>query len=69
PELGALIEHADLFIGVDPAPGHIAAAVKTPVICLFRATDHVFWRPCTDDIIQFWGGNYQPMPERHELDR
>lgn len=34
PELGALIDHADLFIGVDSAPGHIAAAVKTPVICL-----------------------------------
>lgn len=34
PELGALIDHAALFIGVDSAPGHIAAAVKTPVICL-----------------------------------
>lgn len=30
PELGALIDHAVLFIGVDSAPGHIAAAVKTP---------------------------------------
>jgi len=69
PELGALIDHAALFIGVDSAPGHIAAAVKTPVICLFGATDHVFWRPWTDDIIQFWAGDYQPMPKRHELDR
>lgn len=69
PELGALIDHAELFIGVDSAPGHIAAAVKTPVICLFGATDHIFWRPWTDDIIQFWAGNYQPMPKRNELDR
>lgn len=46
-----------------------AAAVKTPVICLFGATDHIFWRPRTDDIIQFWAGNYQPMPQRNELDR
>ncbi|HHL2825693.1 TPA: lipopolysaccharide core heptosyltransferase RfaQ [Citrobacter murliniae] len=69
PELAALIDHADLFIGVDSAPGHIAAAVKTPVICLFGATDHVFWRPWTDDIIQFWAGNYQSMPKRSELDR
>ncbi|MFY9994298.1 MAG: lipopolysaccharide core heptosyltransferase RfaQ [Leclercia sp.] len=69
PELGALIDHAELFIGVDSAPGHIAAAVKTPVICLFGATDHIFWRPWTHDIIQFWAGDYQPMPKRHELDR
>ncbi|HAU5593732.1 TPA: lipopolysaccharide core heptosyltransferase RfaQ [Citrobacter amalonaticus] len=68
-ELGALIDHAALFIGVDSAPGHIAAAVKTPVICLFGATDHVFWRPWTDNIIQFWAGDYQPMPKRSELDR
>lgn len=69
PELGALIDHAELFIGVDSAPGHIAAAVKTPVICLFGATDHVFWRPWTDNIIQFWAGNYQAMPPRSQLDR
>ncbi|MTH45536.1 lipopolysaccharide core heptosyltransferase RfaQ [Intestinirhabdus alba] len=69
PELAALIDRAALFIGVDSAPGHIAAAVKTPVICLFGATDHVFWRPWTDDIIQFWAGDYQPMPKRHERDR
>ena len=69
PELGALIDHADLFIGVDSAPGHIAAAVKTPIICLFGATDHVFWRPWSDNIIQFWAGSYQPMPVRDELDR
>lgn len=42
PELGALIDHAVLFIGVDSAPGHIAAAVKTPLIALFGATNHVF---------------------------
>ncbi len=69
PELAALIDHAVLFIGVDSAPGHIAAAVKTPVICLFGATDHVFWRPWTDNIIQFWAGDYAPMPKRSELDR
>ncbi|WP_279049899.1 lipopolysaccharide core heptosyltransferase RfaQ [Cedecea davisae] len=69
PELGALIDHAALFIGVDSAPGHIAAAVKTPVISLFGATDHVYWRPWTEQITQFWAGNYQPMPPRAQLDR
>ncbi|BCG11391.1 MULTISPECIES: lipopolysaccharide core heptosyltransferase RfaQ [Buttiauxella] len=69
PELAALIDHADLFIGVDSAPGHIAAAVKTPIICLFGATDHVFWRPWSNNVIQFWAGDYEPMPVRDELDR
>ncbi|AFJ48933.1 lipopolysaccharide core heptosyltransferase RfaQ [Shimwellia blattae] len=69
PELAALIDHAALFIGVDSAPGHIAAAVHTPIISLFGATDHVFWRPWSDNQIQFWAGDYQPMPPRAERDR
>lgn len=56
PELGALIDHAVLFIGVDSAPGHIAAAVKTPVISLFGATDHVFWRPLDREYYSILGG-------------
>lgn len=54
PELGALIDHAQLFIGVDSAPAHIAAAVNTPLISLFGATDHIFWRPWSNNMIQFW---------------
>jgi len=69
PELGALIDHAALFIGVDSAPGHIAAAVDTPIICLFGATDHIFWKPWSKDIIQLWAGDYQPMPPRAQRDR
>lgn len=69
PELGALIDHAALFIGVDSAPGHIAAAVKTPLIALFGATDHIFWRPWSDNMIQFWAGDYRPMPPREQRDR
>lgn len=69
PELAALIDHADLFIGVDSAPGHIAAAVNTPLICLFGATNHVFWRPWSNNMIQFWAGDYQAMPSRDQLDR
>lgn len=69
PELAALINHAVLFIGVDSAPMHISAAVKTPIICLFGATDHIAWRPWSDDVTQFWAGDYQPMPARENLDR
>ncbi|MHA6308968.1 lipopolysaccharide core heptosyltransferase RfaQ [Hafnia paralvei] len=69
PELAALIDHAALFIGVDSAPMHISAALKTPIICLFGATDHRFWRPWSDNFIMFWAGDYQPMPKREDLDR
>ncbi len=69
PELGALIAHAALFIGVDSAPMHIAAAVNTPIVCLFGATNNVFWRPWTDNAVQFWAGDYEAMPPREELDR
>ncbi|XNM76979.1 glycosyltransferase family 9 protein [Escherichia coli] len=38
-------QHAQLFIGVDSAPPAVAAAVNTPLISLFGATAHIFWRP------------------------
>lgn len=69
PELGALIDHAQLFIGVDSAPAHIAAAVNTPLISLFGATDHIFWRPRSNNMIQFWAGDYREMPTRDQRDR
>ncbi len=69
PELGALIAHAVLFIGVDSAPIHIAAAVNTPIICLFGATNHIAWRPWSKNVVQFWSGDYQPVPARNKLDR
>lgn len=68
-KLGALISHAALFIGVDSAPMHIAAALETPIICLFGATDHQYWKPWSKNVIQIWAGNYEKMPERHERDR
>ncbi len=69
PELGALIDHAQLFPGVDSAPAHIAAAVNTPLISLFGATDHIFWRPWSNNMIQFWAGDYREMPTRDQRDR
>lgn len=69
PELAALIDHAELFLGVDSAPGHISAALNTPMICLFGATNHIFWRPWSNNMIQFWAGDYQRMPSRDQLDR
>jgi heptosyltransferase I len=39
PELVALLYRADLVVGGDTGPIHIAAAVGTPTVSLFRATD------------------------------
>ncbi len=39
PELVALLARADLVIGGDTGPVHIAAAVGTPTVSLYRVTD------------------------------
>lgn len=44
-ELGALIASARLYVGVDSAPMHIAAAVGTPVVALFGPTGAYNWAP------------------------
>ncbi len=44
-QLGALIQHAHLFIGVDTAPMHLAAAVGKPVVAIFGPSLDALWRP------------------------
>lgn len=44
-EMAALSARARLFIGVDSAPMHIAAAVGTPVVALFGPSDERVWGP------------------------
>lgn len=39
PELVALLDRADLVVGCDTGPIHIAAALGTPTVSLFRVTD------------------------------
>ncbi|EEB1617049.1 putative lipopolysaccharide heptosyltransferase III [Salmonella enterica subsp. enterica serovar Enteritidis] len=69
PQLAALIDHAVLYIGVDSAPMHMAAALGTPQVCLFGATNHQQWRPWSNKAMLIWAGNYYPMPARKDLDR
>ncbi|MCK6411968.1 MAG: putative lipopolysaccharide heptosyltransferase III [Azonexus sp.] len=44
-ELAALTQAARLFVGVDSAPMHIAAAVGTPVVALFGPSGDKQWGP------------------------
>ena len=45
-ELAALLERADLMVGADSGPAHLAAAVDTPVVALFSGTnDPRQWQP------------------------
>ena len=44
-QLAALSAQAKLFIGVDSAPMHIAAAMQTPVLALFGPSGDKEWGP------------------------
>jgi len=68
-QLAALLDHATLYIGVDSAPMHMAAALDKPQVCLFGATKPQQWRPWSDKAAVIWAGDYHPMPERKDLDR
>jgi lipopolysaccharide heptosyltransferase III len=45
--LAALTARARLFVGVDSAPMHIAAAMGTPVVALFGPSGEKHWAPWT----------------------
>jgi heptosyltransferase-3 len=48
-QLAALSKRSALFLGVDSAPMHMAAAVQTPVVALFGPSHEALWSP--------WGEN------------
>ena len=47
-ELAAVLERAALFIGVDSAPMHMAAALGIPVVALFGPSGEFSWGPWGD---------------------
>ena len=44
-QLGAVAAHAQLFIGVDSMPMHVAAAMGTPTVALFGPSGEEEWGP------------------------
>lgn len=68
PQLAALIDHARLFIGVDSAPMHMAAALNTPCIALFGPTKLKQWRPWGENNQVIWAGDFAPLPSPDSID-
>jgi ADP-heptose:LPS heptosyltransferase len=48
PEITALASKAQIFIGNDSGIAHIAAAVNTPSVVIFGASNINHWQPWTD---------------------
>jgi heptosyltransferase-2 len=50
-QMAALLGEADLFIGTDSGPAHIAAAMGTPSVALFSGTNRAeCWRPVGTEV-------------------
>jgi heptosyltransferase-3 len=60
-QLAALSARARLFVGVDSAPMHIAAASGTPVVALFGPSGDVEWGP--------WGSGHRVLSSRQHACR
>lgn len=67
-QLAAMIDGAKLFIGVDSAPMHMAAALNTPCVALFGPTKMQHWRPWGKNNTTLWAGDYAPLPAPDSID-
>lgn len=47
PQIAAIAEMAEVFVGNDSGIAHIAAAVKTPSVVIFGSSNRDHWRPWT----------------------
>lgn len=65
-ELAALTQAAKLFIGVDSAPMHIAAAVGTPTVALFGPSGDKQWGPWGVPSRVITSGMYPCRPCGHD---
>lgn len=68
PQLASLIDNADLFIGVDSVPMHMAAALNTPYVALFGPSKLTFWHPWESQGEVIWAGDYGPLPDPDTID-
>jgi heptosyltransferase-3 len=62
-QLACLADRARLFLGVDSAPMHIAAAMDTPVVALFGRSEPLHWGPWDNALDQDYRPDY--TTQRH----
>ena len=65
-ELAALMKQVDLFIGVDTAAMHLAAACGCPMIALFGQSKECVWAPWLDDARILTDPSFQVDISLHE---
>jgi predicted lipopolysaccharide heptosyltransferase III len=58
--LTAIIEKAQLLVGVDSAPTHLAAAMHTPQVILYGPTNPFHWRPRESPAVILYGDATAP---------
>jgi ADP-heptose:LPS heptosyltransferase len=65
-DYAAMVRHADVYVGGDTGPMHIAASVGTPVVAIFGGTDPARHRPWrTPSTVLYQGPT--PAPARVSL--
>lgn len=67
-ELAAAIDGAQLFIGVDSVPMHMAAALDKPQVALFGASWVSRWRPYSEQAEVIWAGDFGELPHPDSID-
>ena len=67
-ELAVVIKKAKLFIGVDSAPMHMAAALGTSCVVLFGPSNLKQWCPWDVEHSLIWAGDYISLPEVYDVD-
>ncbi len=68
PQLAAAIAGADLFVGVDSVPMHMAAALQVPVVALFGPTHVHNWRPWSAQAEVIDAAAYGPLIAPNDVD-
>jgi heptosyltransferase-3 len=66
-QLAVFIERAKLFVGVDSAPMHMAAALGTPIVALFGPSNLAQWYPWQTPHTMLWAGRYRALPPVHQV--
>ncbi|QEY24333.1 putative lipopolysaccharide heptosyltransferase III [Neisseria animalis] len=67
-ELAAAIEGAEMFVGVDSVPMHIAAALDKPQVALFGPSWVSRWRPYSENAEIIWAGDFGELPNPETID-